>query len=418
MDVGYLKRVGIFVVSIVLSIGILFYFGYHIWHSFTREIETEAATQMTYTQTIETEGYIFRTETPLSAPEGARSVVPTASEGEHIRKSGEVAKLYSVYSPDTVARIAEIEARITLLSRYSKEGGMSLKDTSVIDREIYSVLSEMRDLSDKGKSGSAAALRQSLISGVGEKAVLTGGLSNVESQISALESEKASLTGELGSLITTVYTPVSGFYYSEADGYENVFRAELLSDITLKELRELLCAQPEAAGGAGKTVTKSRWYLVCPIEESERTTYKKGSECNVKFKNSQLTLSMDVEQVLYDKEGAALVLSTSLMPEGFDYLRNQEVELEKQEFTGLRVPTGAVRLINGETGVYILDVTTVSFRSVDILYTADNCYIVRIDGGSDGEDGEEDERKTPALRLHDRVITEGKGLYEGRIIGD
>ena len=63
MDTEYLKKVGIFVVSVVLSIGILFYFGYHIWHSFTREIETVAATQVTHMETIEAEGYIFRTET-------------------------------------------------------------------------------------------------------------------------------------------------------------------------------------------------------------------------------------------------------------------------------------------------------------------------------------------------------------------
>lgn len=421
MDTGYLKKVGIFIISVVLSIGILFYFGYHIWHSFTKEIVTEAATQVTYTQTIETEGYVFRTETVLSAQGGAKSIVPTAYEGEHIRKSGEVAKLYSEFSPDTVARIAEIEGQISMLSRYSKQGGMSLKDTSSIDKEIYSVLSEMRGLSDEGRAGGAAALRQNLVSSIGERAVLTGGLSNVEAQITALEGEKANLTKELGYLVSTVYTPVSGYYYSETDGFENVFKAELLEDITLKELRELLSSQPEEVSGAGKTVTKSLWYLVCPVEEAERTTYKKGGTCNVKFKTSQITISMDVEQVLYDKEGAALILSTNKMPEGFDFTRNQEVELEKQEFTGLKVPTSAVRLINGETGVYILDVTTVSFRTVDILYTTENSYIVRLPGSEDtGEDKEEDEvkTKTPPLRLHDRVITEGKGLYEGRVIGD
>ncbi len=420
MDTEYLKKVGIFVLSVVLSIGILFYFGYHIWRSFTKEIETVSATQIVHSDTIKAKGYIFRSETVIDSGSG-NSLVPVVSEGEHIRKSGEVAKLYSEYAPDTVARIAEIEKQIAVLSRYSKTDGMSLKDTANIDREIFSILSDMRGYSDFGKAGSAAALRQNLLAGVGERAVLTGGLTNLSDQIAKLESEKASLTSGLGSLLGTVYTPVSGFYYSETDGYENVFKAELLSDISLKELKELLLSSPEAEGGAGKTVTNSRWYLVCPIDEEERNTYKAGKSCNVKFSNTELQLSMDVEQVLYDKESAAVVLSTNVMPEGFDFYRMQDVELEKAQYQGLKVPASAVRLIDGVTGVYILNVSTVSFRQVEILYTADSNYIVKIPDGSEipsKDDKEALKNYVPHLRLHDSIIVEGKGLYEGRVIGD
>lgn len=422
MDTQYLKRVGIFVLSAILSVGIVLYFGYHIWHSFTREIETQAATQVTYTQTVETEGYIFRTETLLDAS-SAKSVVPTAAEGEHIRKGGQVAKLYSEYSPDTVARIAEIEEQIELLTRYSKAGGMSLKDTSSIDREIYSVLADMRGLADSGSVGDASALRQSFVGSIGERAVLTGSFNDIDGQIAKLNTEKNSLTAELGSMLGNVSTPVSGYYYSVTDGYENVFRSELLEDISLRELRDLLKAEPQQQSNTGKTVTKSRWNMVCMAEETEKNTYKAGETCTVKFKNTDISVTMDVEQVLYDDDNTALILSTNYMPEGFDFSRVQDVELEKAEFTGLKVPISAVRLINGETGVYILDVTTVSFRKVEIIFTAEDDYIVKIaPEAEEPEEGEEkeDENKgdTPYLRLHDSIIVEGKGLYEGRVIGN
>ena len=221
-------------------------------------------------------------------------------------------------------------------------------------------------------------MRQQLVSGVGERAVLTGTGGEISSEIGNLEAEKGELLKNLGTQLGPINTPVSGFYYSEADGYEDVFASDKLSDISLRELRDLLKSEPGAKGSAGKTVTKSRWYLVCMIDASEKNTYKKGAVCTVNFKNSQISIKMDVDNVLYDKDGVALVLSTNLMPEGFDFARCQEVEIVKTEYSGLKVPVSAVRLINGETGVYVLDVSTVSFRRTEILHSVDNYYIVKV----------------------------------------
>lgn len=422
MDTEYLKKVGIYILSFILSLGILFYFGYHIWHSFTKEVETEPALQMTYEDTLACEGYIFRAETVLENAGGTGSIVSSVLEGEHIRKTGEVAKLYSDYSPDTVAKISEIEKQIDLLSRYQSSESVSLKDTSGIDREIFQLLTEMRGCTDRGDARGSLSLKQSLIAALGEKALLTGNNSSIGSQIVELEKEKATLTKKLGSLIKTVYTPVSGYYYSETDGYENVFRSELLEETTISELRELLASEPGEKGSAGKTVTVSRWYLVCMLPPEEKNTYKAGGDCNVNFKNADITLQMDVETVLSDDEGTAVILSTNKMPSGFDFRRVQDVELVKAEYTGLKVPASAIRMINGETGVYVLDVVTVRFRTAEIIYSTDNSYIVRLPEDTDEPESEEEEeeaaKKTPALRLHDNIIIEGKGLYEGRVIGD
>ncbi|MBQ4066387.1 MAG: hypothetical protein IJD22_01960 [Clostridia bacterium] len=426
MDTEYLKKVGMYVLGAIISIGLVFYFGYHIWNSFAREIETVAAVRQSYEEVIEAQGYIFRTETVISGTGGAKSVVPSASEGEHIRKGGSVAVMYSEFSPETVARIAEIDEQIALISRYKDAGDVSLKDTSGIDGEIEGILSEIRGLSDGGDAGGAVSLRPSLVATVGERTMLTGGYADPEGEIEELKSERASLLSDLGSVLGTVHTPVSGYYYSEADGYEEIFKAEELSDISLKELRELVAMEPGEAGNGGKTVTKSRWYLVCMVEESEKNTYKAGDKCSVRFRNTDMSLEMSVENVLYDKEGAAVVLSSNMMPEGFDFYRTQDVELMKKEFSGLAVPAGAVRMINGETGVYILDVATVSFRSVEILHISDNTYIVKLTDGVSDEDVEETEgdgaeaetEGAPPLRLHDIIIVEGKGLYEGKIIGN
>jgi len=425
MDTDYLKKVGLYILSAILSIGLVVYLGYHIWQSFSTEVETLPAQKITYEQVIETSGVIFRTEKLIENTSNAKSVIPSAREGEHIRKSGEVARLYSEFSPDTVSRISQIEDQIALLSTIRSESGMSLQDTAKTDKEIFSVLSMIREYSSEGNATKAVELRKELISAVSKRALLTGSYSDIDEQITELEKEKAALVGRLGSLMGTVYTPVSGFYYSEADGYEDIFKASLLESITLTDLRSLLSSQPASTQCAGKTVTNSRWYLVCMLDEREKNTYAPGSACKVSFKGNDLSINMDVENVLYDKEGTCVILSTNMMPEGFDFSRNQDVELVKCEYSGIKVPLSAVRMIDGRTGVYILDVSTVSFREINILYKTENYYIAEMPDDTyllpeeEGADAPvpEEEYVIP-LRLYDSIITEGTGLYEGMVVGN
>ena len=94
-----------------------------------------------------------------------------------------------------------------------------------------------------------------------------------------------------------------------------------------------------------------------------------------------MSFDMDIYSVLTDADGALLILTSRLMPEGFDFARVQSVELVTEEYTGLRVPQSAVRVADGVTGVYILDGSTVRFCAVDILYRSDGICIVKEESG-------------------------------------
>lgn len=97
------------------------------------------------------------------------------------------------------------------------------------------------------------------------------------------------------------------------------------------------------------------------------------------------------------------------MPEDFSYLRVQSMEITIRVRKGLRVPAEAVRVIDGETGVYILRGGIVEFRRVSVLFERDGDCIV--DAALTAGDGE-----TPYLALYDEVITAGKDLYVGKVL--
>ncbi len=428
MDTEYLKKVGLYVLGAVLSIGLVLFFGYHIWRSVTKEVETQPVTKITSQRTLEADGYIFRSETPVYISSGG-SVVPTVSEGERINVGGSVADVYSQSAPDVVAHIAEIEDQIALLRASITGGsGTSVKDSSSIDRDIYSALLGIRTSAGEGNAADAVALRSALLSAVNRRGLLTGSVSDFNADISALESEKASLTSSLGAKLQSVTAPVSGYYYSSTDGYEKVFDPELFDGMTYDSAVALLSSNPEAVSGGcvGKMVTSSVWYTVLTAGRKYVNIFTPGSTCKVNFKANEMSFEMNVEKVLEGGDEAVFILSAREVPKNFDFSRTQKIELVEAEYTGLRVPVGAVRIVDGVTGVYILDGSTVRFRTISVLYRADGICIV--DPGTDKKDGdEEDTEETDEndenddsgipLELHDNLITSGKGLYDGRVIG-
>ena len=97
------------------------------------------------------------------------------------------------------------------------------------------------------------------------------------------------------------------------------------------------------------------------------------------------------------------------IPSDFDYTRVQKIKVIKSSVDGVSFPRSALRMVDGEQGVYVVSGNSVGFRKVDIIESTDSHYISR-----EPDAGQEDRKLY--LSKFDRVITEGKGLYVGKIL--
>lgn len=102
-----------------------------------------------------------------------------------------------------------------------------------------------------------------------------------------------------------------------------------------------------------------------------------------------------------------LVFSSMQMPENFNFLRRQTIEIVRASASGYRIPANAVRMEKDVQGVYILDGYIVRFRPIDPLLEVDNYLIVSTTYP--------DEDVT-TLQEFDAVIVEGKNLYDGKVV--
>ena len=87
-------------------------------------------------------------------------------------------------------------------------------------------------------------------------------------------------------------------------------------------------------------------------------------------------------------------------------MRSGPMTVVKKEYSGLKVPKNTLRVVDSKRGVYVLTGMQIKFVEVNVLFSNDS-YIIC-------EKQTEDEN---VLRLYDEVVTRGKNLYDGKIVG-
>ena len=421
MDLKYLAGVLKYVISTICSIGLVVFLMYHIIGSLTTEVETASITFTTQEQVSEYDAYIFRGESLLyTSPGDAGNINFLLEDGTKVSVGEEVCQVYAgSNSAESGIALAEIEDKLEMLRNSNLEENVNYSDTQLIDTAIndayYTLLSRMAD----GAAGYAMAKADDLVSAMNQRLIITKHVENFDRQIADLEARRTALITGSGTAAESVFSDCAGYYYSDIDGFEEIFSSEKISNLTLDEYDSLISSAADVSlqknhlGGTncGKIVTEYNWYIGVKITTEESRSYTEGYTYTVIFPyNSDLRIEMILDRMILqaDDDRVVLVFRTNSIPEHFSFLRRQSVQIVTNTWEGYKVPISAVRIIDGVQGVYILEGYVVEFRRIDPMREIDGYFICREnDGTSDDAD---------LLELYDHIIINGKNLYEGKII--
>ncbi len=411
----YLTCVAAYTLTAVVAIGIMIFLGYHVVERFSPGLELIDAIPTTVTSTLSLDGYIMRDEEPLyanAATEG--SVVPAIANGGRVAVGNKIVDVYSESSADVERRLAEIDEQISLLTK-SKSENRSVQSAVGIESEIYDTVTSIRKHAERGDYSDALSMRVALLVDIKKKDILTGVITDYDAQISQLQTEKNQLRATLGRCLETVYSGESGYYFSDYDGYGNIFDPDKLDELTYDEFVGMLEAEPyfSLRLSVGAMVHDYKWYLLCPMSRSDANSFEVGRTYPVDFSYSNETLSMKVERVINDAvgENSVVVYSSEKMPLNFDYTRMQPVSVDVKDYTGFKIPVSAVRVVDGYEGVYVKDEVTIEFRRVNVIYENDGYMICTGDPDpTDEEDG------YAWIKQNDIVVVSGTELYSGKVI--
>jgi len=449
MDTKYLKNILLYTLSALLSIAVILYIGYHLMNTWGVKVVCNNVELTSVNETVSLDAYIMRDETTLYA-DSRGNLGQTADDGEKVRVNQEVAKIYTEPDTEIRSRLRNIETQLELLIESSQPDYLTVSDTSKIDRMISDIFIKMKSETEENQIHHATAMKNELLGMIGKRNVITNPASSGSGlsadRIIMLGDERRALLSRLSSVLSVVYTPVSGYYYSSADGYETIFSLSKADAMTLADFKSMINSDPaispdEAFGDsrtvAGKIVRNYEWFAACPSTKSKLRLFTEGKNYQVTFpNNSEFEIEMNLYRIISqtDSDDIVLLFKTTYMPDGFNYLRSQPAEVVEVVHTGYKVPLSAVRIADisvdyqapnealgttetrtetytGIKGVYVLEGGIVRFKRINVVYETEGYVVV-----SENSAMEPDGVRIPWLSLHDNLITEGKGLYEGKII--
>ena len=388
----------------ILLAAIAAYFGYNVVSSLYAPLMTATVTPYEAGAGYYASGFVVREEELLYSQYG--TTVLNCAEGAHVAANDTVATGYRSEDAKTrQTRIDELSGQIEQL-QYAWSAVSSVYDQAALDADIagdlaqlsrYLALRDMNSVSDLSPELKGLILRR------------TGSDSDsgsLQARISTLQAELETLEAQSAGDTSAILAGKAGTFSAAVDGYESVLTPERLMEMTVAEFESV---QPDEtdANAIGRLVTSATWYYACVVPASELSGVEEGDRATLTFaRDYYQPATMRVARLGGNEAGSRLlVLSSDRALQNVTLLRQQSAEIVFTSYSGLRVPKSAVRVENGQTGVYILEGTLAKWKPITILHDTGESYVVTLDTSS-----------TNNLWPGDELIINAKNLYDGKVV--
>lgn len=389
------------VVLIVLFVVIQFYKVTHI------ELKTQTATVSTVYDKASSEALFIRDESVVE--KAATGVtVPCFEDGDKINVKGNVAMQFS--SSKAAANYSKYTDLTNQIKYYQTLEAQTVGQSAnleTINEDIEQKVINYADGLCRNKIGDTA---QELDSVLVRRQLIIGEDVDLLSIIENLRDKRNSYSS-FSKPDKYIKTDESGVFSSYTDGYENIIDFDKAEETSVKEFKSALSAvdkSKDVADNVGKLVTSYTWYVQTLVSTDTVKNLENGDYVNIVLKDdsskefkAEIVSGADVS--LGQKE-TLLVLKLNEMDADIAKLRKAEIEIRRNKYEGIKIPSEALHVVDGKKGVYVLIASQIKFREVNIIYSDDD-YVL----------AEYDESNTNSIHLYDKIITQGKDLKDGKV---
>lgn len=375
--------------------------------SLYKPVKTETAVFSDMSDGLNITGVIIRNETLVSA--GDSGVLHfIIGDGNRVAKDGVIANIYDSESASIILeRIDSVNGKIADIEEMLSYNNLEAADLDMINAKVHQNLNNLIICGGNGNYDAFSDKSDELLSAYNRRQAAMGETADFSAQLTALKAEKDQLAASLPAAKGTLRAEKSGYFVSKSDGYETVLTCENPESITLEYLNGIK-AENVGENTVGKIVSDYEWYIAAEVSVNESLNFKEGDALTIYTSvKSYPKLPVTVKKInISESSGGAVVLfACNDMNSELASMRTGPMTVVKKEYSGLKVPTSARRVVDSKLGVYVLTGMQVKFVEVKVLFT-DGDYMICEKQTSDGN----------VLRLYDEVIVKGKNLYDGKII--
>lgn len=377
--------------------------------------DTETADEVVEQEKLELKAFLVRDEEYINQ-KTTGTVVPLIKDGMRVASGDAVARVCA--SDEDAANVSALLEAKESLARYqeiSEQTELNALDMEKLNKTIDASFTELVRTSNSGDFSELSRNIEELENKLASKQILKDGTIDLTAKLNELNSKIQTL--ESKSINTSdVLAPLSGYYISNLDGYENAMDYNKISDLTVSEAEKLFEKKPgDVSGQMGKIVGSYKWYLVTVMDSKYSLLMSEGEKMKINmpyygFKNVEVVVEK-ISTTQNDK--VAVAFSCNMMNETYANMRTEDIELVFKEYTGYKINSSAIRREKDEKGkevdvVYILRGDIMNARVIDIIYDAGDYVIVS-----------EESKATSCYRpikRYDEVIVKGRNLSDGKSI--
>ena len=394
--------------SALLSIAVLIYLFYQIYSVSHDTIQTEYALDYTYHETVPLSAYFIRNELTLSST-GDHGIIGYAqADGNKVSKGEVVARIFENEQQAAVqADLDQVNELIDDLASLQNDDTHQKVDHQVLDNRINQAINRYLSITERCATGGSDTVSKELFRLLNKKQIALGSGGDIQQHIASLQTQKASLEASVAPS-SVVSAPESGYFVNQIDGCEDTVEYLSASDLSVNTVQNLLQQPTKIQTGVGKIITNNEWYLATVVNLSLAQQLSLDSVVTITIpvlSQSEYECTVVAMNVDSPTNTVALILKCGQINTEVMNIRQAQIQLRTNTYNGLRIRSDSIRVVDGITGVYVVDGISSLFKPVEILYTDSNIAICKYDT-----------TKVKYLKIYDEVIVKGSGLYDGKVI--
>ena len=392
----------------LIGICLLVYFVMQ-WYLINRNrIETVKALEGYINDSIISMGMVCRQESVMDKTT-AGHIYYNVENGDRVSAGMLVGEVYASENDiNLIYQSQEIDSQIEKLEEAQNFMSSVNVDISITRRQLSNSMVQFSQQISSGKYSNSHNAMADITLGLNKINVAMGREGNMSATKDALVALNSSVKGQISQPLQSVYSPVSGYFMNFIDGYESLASVEKFESMSYTEGLDLLTHPIDVpqTDVYGKTITDYKWNLcmyVTPLQAEKL------------YEGQKLRLSIDIEQQDYQyvtvdrlipKDDMFLVvLKSSTINKDAASARIRECEVLFSQHKGIKIPKSAIRIIDGQMGVYVKFSKLVQFKKISPVYQDENYVILPLNGDADNQ-----------VELYDDVIVKGVNLYDGKYL--
>ena len=387
-----LKRTVIFIAIFVCLLLIV-----NIFRYLNKNLSYSVANKTTVEHMISGEAMLIRNEKTIPINGGVFEARVTP--GTRVSGRSLIGYLYKgTLDKTTEAELRSLNERIAQLSADSL---FDISNHSTSPEEA--AISETRGMMEVINAGDyqQVASRSRAIKSALNQQKKDGEKTDLDQELAQLREERRQLEEKISAVRENIYAPFGGVFAESVDGYENVLDVKTLKTLSPSVLKDTLPAK--STGEYVKVIDNSEWYLALESDANECESISAGKNVSLRIPElSNESIPATVYSVNTEGDKCCIVIACSRALAGiFDY-RRLNVQVITSSQSGYKIPSEALRMRDGQKGVYVVRDNIARFVPIEILLQ-DEEYILVSTITSGG------------IKMYDEIVTSGN-VEEGKLI--